>query len=75
MITTIAGIPCYIELLHYDPGTPAYRRGHPDDWAPEEGGELEWEVQDRRGRPAPWLVRKMTPDDEVRITSELLKTL
>jgi hypothetical protein len=75
LITTISGIPCRIKLLHYDPGTPAYRGGHPDNWEPEEGGDIAWEVCDRRGRPAPWLARKLTAADNDRIESELLESI
>jgi hypothetical protein len=38
---------------------------------PEEGGEGEWEILDRNGRPAPWLERKMTENDHDRMSREI----
>lgn len=73
MMTRIAGIPCQIEVTSYSGGTPEYRRGHPDNWEPEDPPEITWEVQDRNGRPAPWLARKMTDKDISRIEAELLE--
>ena len=36
--------------------------------------EIEFTVLDRRGREAPWLTRKLTPDDVERIETEILET-
>lgn len=33
--------------------------------------DSEWTVCDRRGRPAPWLDRKLTADDKARIEQEI----
>jgi len=71
----IQGIPCQVQLDYYEPVTPAYRRGHPDNWEPESGGELRWSVLDRRGYPAPWLVRKLTDKDADHIEHALLKAI
>lgn len=52
---SIAGIPCRIRVDSYEPIVPA-------TWDhPEEGGDFEFTVLDRRGYPAPWLERKVTP--------------
>ena len=64
MRTTIAGIPCQVDVTHYEPYEPA-------TWhEPASGGEIEFEVYDRRGYRAAWLERKVTEDDEVRIFAE-----
>lgn len=73
METHISGIPCWIEVDYIEPYTPAYTRGHPDNWEPACGGEIEFTVCDRRQRSAPWLERKMTYEDEQRIKSEILE--
>jgi hypothetical protein len=36
-----------------------------------EGGCGEWEVRDRRGRPAPWLERKLTEAERKRIDQQV----
>lgn len=59
--TRVAGIPCFIEVLSWEPYLPATKR------EPEGGGTGEWRVLDRRGRPAPWLQRKITPAERDRI--------
>jgi hypothetical protein len=58
--TRIAGIPCIVGVTYFD------RHGacrHADSDMDYRGYvEVEWEVLDRRGRPAPWLSRKVTDD-------------
>ena len=56
MNTQISGIPCQINVTHWEPPAP---------------GDYEWEVLDRNGRRAPWLTRKLTPEDKARIETEL----
>jgi len=57
MRTTIAGIPCQIEVTHYEPYDPG-------NWhEPASGGEIEVEVYDRRGYRAKWLEAKVTEAD------------
>lgn len=68
--STIAGIPCQIEIENFQPIIPAKLSGPPEDCYPEEGGEVEYSVLDRRGYPAPWLERKLTRADEQRIEQE-----
>ena len=71
MQTRISGIPARIEVTSYIPWRPARLYGHPDSWAPPEG-EIEWTVCDSRGRPAPWLEKKLTPAERRRIEGELI---
>ena len=63
--TKVCGIPCIVAVTYYEPYLPATRH------APAEGGHIEWEVRDRRGRPAPWLEAKMTPKDRTQVEMEL----
>ena len=71
MDTRIAGIPCKIRIDAYEKFRPGFYTGPWGDCFPEEG-ELVFTVCDRKGRPAPWLERKMTREDEDRIVSEIL---
>lgn len=71
MQTRIAGIPARIEVTSYISWRPARLYGHPDSWAPAEG-EIEWKVCDSKGRPAPWLEKKLTPAERRRIDGELI---
>jgi hypothetical protein len=61
--THVCGIPCLVRVLEWEPFVPMCTRGHPDNWMPEEGGYGSWEILDTRGRPAPWLERKMKQAD------------
>jgi hypothetical protein len=58
--TRIAGIPAIIGVTAFE------RHGairHADSDLDSRGFiECAWEVLDRRGRPAPWLARKITDD-------------
>lgn len=71
MMTRISGIPARIEVLSFIHWRPARLYGHPDSWAPAEG-EIEWTVCDSKGRPAPWLEKKLTPAERRRIEGELI---
>lgn len=70
--TRIAGIPCLIDptRVHVVPGSYSYNAASDMDfygWY-----EVEFKVCDRRGRPAPWLERKMTRADCERIEQLIL---
>ena len=61
----ICGIPATIRVTEWEPEIPAVGMFGP--WEDSEPGVPAggcWEVCDRRGRPAPWLARKLA-DDEV----------
>lgn len=60
----VAGIPCLIGVIDYESYTPAFISGPPENCYPAEGGSGDWEILDRRGRPAAWLKRKLTARDE-----------
>jgi hypothetical protein len=76
MISThIQGIPCQVKMVygHYQEPWRGSPHDCPSDWDYYGGWvELEFEVYDRKGYRAKWLERKMTPEDEDRIISELL---
>lgn len=63
----VAGIPCLIGVTYWKPFRLGRMFGPPELCYPDEGGESEWEVLDRRGRPAPWLERKLTDAERGRI--------
>jgi hypothetical protein len=71
-ITTIAGIPCVVDVTSFNRGTPARVNAEPDYCDEGEPPEIEFEVLDSRCRPAPWLANKMSDDDAARIERELL---
>lgn len=70
MKTTISGIPCEIEVIHFYRQPPNPRADNPDDF--HGYTELEFNVLDRRGRPAPWLELKLDEAQTARIKGELL---
>jgi len=70
----IAGIPCLIEV---DSCTIVPPWKGPASTAPSDldyygYSEIEFTVCDRRGRPAPWLERKMSEQDRIAIEEEIL---
>lgn len=60
----VCGIPCIIGVTDYESYVPAYISGPPENCYPAEGGSGDFVILDRRGRPAPWLERKMSAKDE-----------
>jgi len=64
--TRISGIPCIIECVYFFK-QPALGPDCDSDWDANGYTDIEFEVLDRRGRPAPWLKEKMTTDDVARI--------
>ncbi|RUR38507.1 hypothetical protein [Vreelandella populi] len=73
--TRVAGIPCQCEVLAYSEGTPMRITGWGfGDAEPPEPPEFEYQILDQRGRPAAWLERKLSDDDDERLESEFLAT-
>jgi len=73
IVSTVSGIPCIIRVDHCFVQEPL----GPDCDSDQDCygyAEIEFTVLDRRGREAPWLTRKLTPDDVERIETEILET-
>lgn len=71
--TRVSGIPCIAKVTHY-----TSVRGNPradSDWDYTGYTECEFEILDRRGKPAAWLERKVTDDDRQRIEQEITEQL
>lgn len=64
---TVMGIPAIIRVTYWEPYVPAKVSGPPEYCYPAEGGCGDWEVLDRRGRPAPWLEAKITDAERERL--------
>ena len=68
--TNIKGIPCLVNVMTFTKVPP-----DPTTWvsALDFYGytEIEFEVLDRRGSPAPWLERKLDDEERSRIEGEI----
>jgi isopentenyldiphosphate isomerase len=69
--TQIAGIPCLV-YARISAVEGSYSRNAVSDWDYYGWEEIDFDVLDRRGRPAPWLERKLTSDDVRRIEDEII---
>ncbi len=69
----IAGIPCLIGVTHFNSVRGSYSYNAPSDMDYYGYTESEWEVLDRRGRPAAWLERKLTDRERSRIDEEVFE--
>lgn len=70
---TVQGIPCLIKVTHFSPGSPGRYYGPAEACYPAEDPEFNYDILDRRGRPAPWLERKVTDTDRERIGELILE--
>ena len=76
MITAqVAGIPCLIDPTHVLVVPGSYSRDAASDHDYYGCTEVDFQVCDRRGRPAPWLERKLTPADRARLEQLILNQL
>jgi hypothetical protein len=69
--STVAGIPCLIGVTEFSSVRGSYSYNAPSDMDYYGYTESDWEVLDRRGRPAAWLDRKLTDADRSRIEREI----
>lgn len=69
----IAGIPCLIGVTHFNSVRGSYSYNAPSDMDYYGYTESDWEVLDRRGRPAAWLERKLTDRERSRIDEEVFE--
>ena len=72
METRIAGIPCIVQMTHYFVQRPLGPRCDSDHDC-YGYSEVEFDVLDRNGRPAPWLERKMSDSERVEIEELLME--
>lgn len=73
--THICGIPCMVEFTVHGKYVPARIWADPNDCYEAQYPEIEFTVCDRRGRPAPWLEKKMTDSDKERIDTEIEESM
>jgi hypothetical protein len=71
----VAGIPCLIGVSHFDCVRGSYSYNAASDMDYYGYSESEWDVLDRRGRPAAWLERKLTSADRDRIEQEIAEAM
>lgn len=64
MQSSIAGIPCQVHVTNYEPANPG------GAFEPPSGPEIEYEVYDRRGYKASWLLTKITDADDLAILNQ-----
>ena len=70
----VCGIPAVARVTYSHYTRPNYASwASPGDYYG--GWTLDWEICDSRGRPAPWLERKLTDAERERIESELIDQL
>lgn len=71
----IQGIPCLIGVIHFYYQKPF--RGSPhhcdSDWDYYGYTEVEYDILDRKGYYAKWLLNKLTPSDKENIEGEIKK--
>lgn len=73
METRVAGIPCTARIDYVNMVEGSYSYNAASDLDYHGYSEVVWELCDRRGRPAPWLDKKLTPADAARIENEILE--
>jgi len=59
----VCGIPCRIGVISYI--------SEPQTWDDPGCEDFEYEILDSRGRPAPWLERKMSDKDRLAVEEEI----
>lgn len=73
--TTVSGIPCQATLTEFVPGQEAILFGPIERCCPSADPEVYFQILDRNGRPAPWLERKLTAEDDARIAAEIMEAM
>jgi hypothetical protein len=59
----VAGIPCLIGVSSYEHTPGTYSSRADSDYEYYGWTDADWQILDRRGRPAAWLERKLKEDD------------
>lgn len=71
--TRVADIPCQCLVYAYQEELPMRITGSGfGDADPPEPEIFEFRLLDRKGYPAPWLEKKLSPSDEARLKNEYL---
>lgn len=68
--TKISGIPCICRVDHYRPAVPDHWGARMEDAEQGSPEEFDFTILTRRGKPAPWLERKLTDQDRERLAEE-----
>ena len=77
----VAGIPAVAEITHVDAGEPTHLGVHApggdliDPGHPGSAPSVEYQILDRRGRPAPWLERKIDDGEHEAVVEQILAEL
>lgn len=71
----VAGIPCIIRILAWEPYVPEYLGGPPEKCYEAEGGYGDFEVLDSKGKKAPWLEKKVTPEIRADIERQMFEIM
>jgi hypothetical protein len=69
----LAGIPCLLRVKHFYKKEGSYDRNEDSDMDYYGYVEADWDICDLRGRLAPWLQRKVTPQIEEAMQSAIEK--
>ena len=75
--SNVCGIPCIIRVDHYfkQRAWSGSAYNCQSDWDYYGYEEVEYSVLDRKGYPAAWLERKLTPKEHFRITEEISQVM
>ena len=68
----VAGIPCLIGVTTYNSVKGSHSYDAPSDWDYHGYTDIEFDVLDRRGRPAAWLERKMKDQDREQVEQAIV---
>lgn len=68
-VRVLGGLPAIARVTHYQPYTPATW------WEPEDGPEVEFELRDLRGRPAPWMENRIKDNEWETLKIDLLERI
>lgn len=70
----VSGIPCLLRVDYFKHQPPMGPRAD-SDWDCYGWTDINYTVCDRRGRPAPWLERKVTPTEHSELESLILEEM
>lgn len=68
-VRVLGGLPAIAHVIHYHPYIPATW------WEPADGPEVEFELRDLRGRPAPWIEKRIKEAEWEELEIDLLERI